>query len=94
MQIDMTMSAADLADAANGVFEVAAGKVRSIYETRDPSSGAPVYTVAGRYTQRGWTEWTEGFQYGCAPAGVRRGRRRGAAGARPAADLGSHWRRI
>ena len=66
MQIDMTVNAADLADAAHGVFEAAAGKVRSIYQTRDPSSGAPVYTVAGRYTQRGWTEWTEGFQYGCA----------------------------
>ncbi len=66
MQIDMTVSAADLADAASRVFEVAAGKVRSIYQTRDPRSGAPVYTVAGRYTQRGWTEWTEGFQYGCA----------------------------
>ena len=66
MQIDMTVSAADLADATHRVFEVAAGKVRDIYETRDPSSGAPVYTVAGRYTQRGWTEWTEGFQYGCA----------------------------
>ena len=66
MQIDMTMNAADLMDAANGVFDAAAGKVRSIAETRDPSSGAPVYTVGGRYTQRGWTEWTEGFQYGCA----------------------------
>ncbi len=66
MQIDMKVNAADLADAAHEVFEAAAGKVRSIYETRDPSSGAPVYTVAGRYTQRGWTEWTEGFQYGCA----------------------------
>ena len=62
----MTVSAADLADAAQKVFEAAAGKVRNIHETRDPSSGAPVYTVAGRYTQRGWTEWTEGFQYGCA----------------------------
>ena len=66
MQIDMTVNAADLAEAASGVFEAAAGKVRSIAETREPSSGAPVYTVAGRYTQRGWTEWTEGFQYGCA----------------------------
>ena len=47
MQIDMTVSAADLADTAHRVFEVAAGKVRGIYETRDPSSGAPVYTVAG-----------------------------------------------
>ena len=66
MQIDMTVNAADLADAAGRVFEAAAGKVRAIAETSDPHSGAPVYTVAGRYTQRGWTEWTEGFQYGCA----------------------------
>ena len=26
----------------------------------------PVFTVAGRYTARGWTEWTQGFQYGSA----------------------------
>ena len=66
MQIDMTVNAADLADAAGRVFKAAAGKARAIAETRDPHSGAPVYTVGGRYTQRGWTEWTEGFQYGCA----------------------------
>ena len=66
MQIDMTVNAADLAYAAGRVFKAAAGKVRAIAETRDPHSGAPVYTVGGRYTQRGWTEWTEGFQYGCA----------------------------
>ena len=30
------------------------------------SSGAPVFTVDGRYTARGWTEWTEGFVYGAA----------------------------
>ena len=24
----------------------------------------PVFTVAGQYTARGWTEWTQGFQYG------------------------------
>ncbi len=27
--------------------------------------GAPVFTAGGRYTTRGWTQWTEGFQYGC-----------------------------
>ena len=31
-----------------------------------PANGAPVFTVDGRYTARGWTEWTEGFQYGSA----------------------------
>ncbi len=66
MQINMKVEVADVADAARRVFEIAAGKVRDIDRTWDQSRGAPVYTVAGRYTQRGWTEWTEGFQYGCA----------------------------
>src|SRR5206468_428566 len=26
----------------------------------------PVFTVKGRYTSRGWTEWTQGFQFGMA----------------------------
>jgi hypothetical protein len=26
--------------------------------------GAPVFTVAGKYTARSWTQWTQGFQYG------------------------------
>ena len=29
-----------------------------------PGSASPVFTVDGRYTARGWTEWTQGFQYG------------------------------
>ena len=28
--------------------------------------GSPVFTVEGKYTTRGWTEWTQGFQYGSA----------------------------
>jgi unsaturated chondroitin disaccharide hydrolase len=28
------------------------------------SDGSPVFTVAGRYTSKGWTEWTQGFQFG------------------------------
>jgi hypothetical protein len=31
-----------------------------------PSQGAPVFTVKGQYTSRGWTEWTQGFQFGSA----------------------------
>lgn len=38
--------------------------IRAIEETFDPSQGAPVFTVEGAYTTRGWTEWTQGFQYG------------------------------
>lgn len=32
----------------------------------DTSKGAPVFTIEGKYTTRGWTEWTQGFQYGSA----------------------------
>ena len=28
--------------------------------------GSPVFTVGGQYTSRGWTEWTQGFQFGSA----------------------------
>ncbi|HVU48809.1 MAG TPA: hypothetical protein VHD85_21965, partial [Terracidiphilus sp.] len=28
------------------------------------SDGAPVFTSAGKYTARNWTQWTQGFQYG------------------------------
>jgi unsaturated chondroitin disaccharide hydrolase len=38
--------------------------IRAIEETFDPSKGAPVFTVEGTYTTRGWTEWTQGFQCG------------------------------
>ena len=31
-----------------------------------PGSGSPVFTVEGKYTAKGWTEWTQGFQYGSA----------------------------
>jgi unsaturated chondroitin disaccharide hydrolase len=38
----------------------------SLEKSWKPSAGTPVFTVRGRYTSRGWTEWTQGFQYGSA----------------------------
>ena len=61
-----TPTPADLAPAAGRVFAVAADKVRRIDRTWDPADGTPVFTLAGKYASRGWTEWTQGFQYGCA----------------------------
>jgi len=29
-----------------------------------PGSASPVFTVEGKYSAQGWTEWTQGFQYG------------------------------
>ncbi len=46
------------------VFSLAAGKTKLLAGRWEGESGAPVFTVGGRYTQRGWTEWTQGFQFG------------------------------
>lgn len=46
-------------------FGLAAGKIRNVARDWDPAKGSPVFTVQGRYTARGWTEWTQGFQFGC-----------------------------
>ncbi|MHC4993859.1 MAG: glycosyl hydrolase [Planctomycetota bacterium] len=50
----------------NRLFEMAGAKVSAIDRAWDPADGTPVFTVEGRYTTRGWTEWTQGFLYGCA----------------------------
>jgi len=47
-------------------WEASAAKIHAVEQGFDPSQGAPVFTVAGQYTTRGWTEWTQGFQYGAA----------------------------
>lgn len=48
------------------LFDLATDKVRRLDKRWDTARGTPVFTAAGKYTSRGWTEWTQGFQYGCA----------------------------
>jgi len=56
----------NLLPACRRVFELSAGKIYDIERTWRPESGAPVFTMNGRYHARGWTEWTQGFQFGSA----------------------------
>jgi unsaturated chondroitin disaccharide hydrolase len=46
------------------LWELSAEKINLIERQYDTSKGSPVFTAAGQYTTRGWTEWTQGFQYG------------------------------
>lgn len=46
------------------LFELATGKIVLLDREWDPSRGSPVFTWDGKYTARGWTEWTQGFQFG------------------------------
>jgi unsaturated chondroitin disaccharide hydrolase len=63
-QSDLTPAA--LEPKLRRLFELSAAKIRSIEKSWEPSQGSPVFTVRGRYTSRGWTEWTQGFQFGAA----------------------------
>lgn len=48
------------------MWELSAKKIRLIEKEYDYKKGAPVFSINGKYTSRGWTEWTQGFQYGSA----------------------------
>lgn len=56
----------DLTNKLNRFWELSALKITMIEKEYDASKGSPVFTAAGKYTTRGWTEWTQGFQYGSA----------------------------
>jgi hypothetical protein len=64
--VDRALAPADLVPDIERMFALSAGKIRLLEDTWDPGNGAPVFTVDGRYTSRGWTEWTQGFQFGSA----------------------------
>src|SRR5688572_15860638 len=65
IRLDRVRTPTDLVPAVDRLFEVSAPKIRAL-AAAGSSNGAPVFTVNGKYTARGWTEWTEGFQYGSA----------------------------
>lgn len=57
---------ATLAPALERCFALAKKKIELLDSRYDDGKGSPVFTRAGQYTTRGWTEWTEGFRYGIA----------------------------
>jgi unsaturated chondroitin disaccharide hydrolase len=66
LRIDRDRRPADLLPAIDRLFSLSAGKIRDIEQTWRPQDGSPVFTVEGVYRSRGWTEWTQGFQFGSA----------------------------
>jgi unsaturated chondroitin disaccharide hydrolase len=57
-------SAVDLLPNINRLFDLSAEKIHLLEKTWRPEDGSPVFTVEGVYRSRGWTEWTQGFQFG------------------------------
>jgi unsaturated chondroitin disaccharide hydrolase len=66
MIIDEKLRPGDLARKLDRFWRLSAAKIKAIEQDYDPAKGAPVFTAEGRYTSRGWTEWTQGFHYGSA----------------------------
>jgi unsaturated chondroitin disaccharide hydrolase len=66
IKIDSKLTPTKLVPQIERVFELSGQKILSIEKSWKPSAGTPVFTVKGKYTSRGWTEWTQGFQYGSA----------------------------
>ncbi len=48
------------------LFDLSEAKILSLEKTWNRKRGTPVFTAGGKYTSRGWTEWTQGFQFGSA----------------------------
>ncbi len=63
---DPSLTAARLVPSLERVFDLSGQKIVSLEKAWRPAQGTPVFTVRGRYTSRGWTEWTQGFQFGSA----------------------------
>jgi len=66
IKTDNRITAEKLDKKTTAFFELAGRKISSLNRSWKAANGTPVFTVKGKYTTRGWTEWTQGFQFGCA----------------------------
>jgi unsaturated chondroitin disaccharide hydrolase len=66
LKIQRRLTTRQLVPAIQKLFDLSAGKIEAIEKTWNPRQGTPVFTIRGRYVSRGWTEWTQGFQFGSA----------------------------
>ena len=66
IKINNKIKPSDLTGKLKRFWDLSAQKIQLIEKQYDESKGSPVFTVGGKYSTRGWTEWTQGFQYGSA----------------------------
>ena len=64
IKIDHKLKPADFSGKLKRFWQLSDQKIRLIGSQYDESKGSPVFTLNGKYSTRGWTEWTQGFQYG------------------------------
>jgi hypothetical protein len=65
MKVNNRIKAETLSGNLDQFLDLSALKIRKLDNDWNPAKGSPVCTVRGKYATRGWTEWTQGFQFGC-----------------------------
>jgi unsaturated chondroitin disaccharide hydrolase len=66
IELDPKLTPVDLLSRTERFWARSAECIEAVERSCPPGSASPVFTVKGRYTAKGWTEWTQGFQYGSA----------------------------
>ena len=66
IQLNSSLKPVDFSTKLQRFWGISAKKLQLIEQQYDAANGSPVFTIQGRYTTRGWTEWTQGFQFGSA----------------------------
>jgi hypothetical protein len=64
IKIDTSLEPASLSGELTRLWDITGPKAKRLCARDNAGQATPVYTVEGRYTSRGWTEWTQGFLYG------------------------------
>ena len=64
LEVDQGMRPDNLAAPLSRLWPLAKQKILALAETHGPGQRTPVFTQGGQYQSQGWTEWTQGFQFG------------------------------
>lgn len=64
IEIDAQLTPTDLLPAIQRMWDASADRLRRIEDRYAAGDQTPVFTVDGKYQPQGWTEWTQGFQFG------------------------------
>lgn len=64
IKINTNLFAASFTSKLQRFWQISGEKINLLKKGFDETRGSPVFTVDGKYATRGWTEWTQGFQYG------------------------------
>jgi unsaturated chondroitin disaccharide hydrolase len=66
IKLDRKLAPTDLLPLLERFWARSSECIEAVERSCPPGGPSPVFTKKGRYTSQGWTEWTQGFQFGSA----------------------------